>query len=271
VALSSLTFHNWTGTVNNGVSRGPIVIRGSDIVPLTDITLSDFSMWTVNQNKILNQCKNVYGTGYCAATSTPGARLTTFTTTVTTASPPAGFTNPTRPIWGVSDYGTAIPIPIYTPAVFWSPVSSGVASPGSASKEKAVKTSSVSVPASTATGASKSSSYTVTKSSTPPYVAAEATAKSTVKVGSSSIPATSKLTSVEVAGSGTSSAPSSRVINSGTILGEYYKCGGQGWTGTGTCESGTTCVAQNEWYSQCLATATTNAEHELDDVPELLM
>lgn len=90
-------------------------------------------------------------------------------------------------------------------------------------------------------------------------------------MGPSSIPATSKLTSVEVAGSGTSSAPSSRVINSGTILGEYYKCGGQGWTGTGTCESGTTCVAQNEWYSQCLATATTNAEHELDDVSELLM
>jgi rhamnogalacturonan hydrolase len=236
-------------------------------VPLTDITLSDFSMWTVNQNKILNQCKNVYGTGYCAATSTSGAYLTTFTTTVTTTSPPAGFTNPTRPIWGVGDYGTAIPIPIYTPAVFWSPVSSGVASPGSASTGNAVKASSVSVPASTATGASTSSSYAAAKSSTPPYVAAEATTKSSVKVGPSSIPATPKLTSVEVAGSETSSAPSSTVMNLGT-LGEYYQCGGQGWTGTGTCESGTTCVAQNEWYSQCLATTTTNAERELDDVSE---
>ncbi len=68
--------------MNNGVSRGPIVIRGSNIVPLTDITLSDFFMWTVNQNKILNQCKNVYGTGYCAATSTAAA-LAAFATTVT--------------------------------------------------------------------------------------------------------------------------------------------------------------------------------------------
>jgi hypothetical protein len=149
-------------------------------------------------------------------------------------------------------------------------VSSGMASPSSTSTKTVVKTSSVSVPASTATGASTSSSYAAAKSSTPPYVAAEATTKSSVKVGPSSIPATSKLTSVEVAGSETSSAPSSTVTNSGT-LGEYYQCGGQGWTGTGTCESGTTCVAQNEWYSQCLATATTNAERELDDVSESRM
>ncbi|PMD24596.1 glycoside hydrolase family 28 protein [Hyaloscypha hepaticicola] len=126
VALSGLTFKNWTGTVDNGLSRGPIVIGGSNVVPLTDIMLSDFSMWTVNENKILNQCKNVYGTGYCAATSTAAA-LAAFTTTVTTTSPPAGFTSPTSPAWGVAGYGITIPIPVYTPAVFWSPVSSGVA------------------------------------------------------------------------------------------------------------------------------------------------
>jgi rhamnogalacturonan hydrolase len=237
-------------------------------------------MWTVNQKKILNQCKNVYGTGCCAGTSTAGASLTTFTTTATTTSPPAGFTSPTRPIWGVSGYGTTIPIPVYTPAVFWSPVSSGVASPSSTSTKTVVKTSSVSAPASTTTGASNSSSYVVAKSSTSLAVAVVTTTKSTpivgattnssAKVGSSSIPATSKLTSVEVAGSETSSAPSSTVTNSGT-LSEYYQCGGQGWTGTGTCESGTTCVAQNEWYSQCLATTTTGAESELDDVSESRM
>ncbi|TVY13083.1 putative rhamnogalacturonase A, partial [Lachnellula arida] len=58
VALSSLTFTNWTGTVANGVSRAPIVIRGSDIVPITDIVLSDFSMWTESGSTLLNQCKN---------------------------------------------------------------------------------------------------------------------------------------------------------------------------------------------------------------------
>jgi endo-1,4-beta-xylanase len=29
--------------------------------------------------------------------------------------------------------------------------------------------------------------------------------------------------------------------------------GGQGWSGATACVSGTTCVAQNEWYSQCLS------------------
>ena len=48
VALSGLTFRNWTGNVDNGVSRGPIVIRGSDQVPLTDITLSEIDIWTLN-------------------------------------------------------------------------------------------------------------------------------------------------------------------------------------------------------------------------------
>ncbi|TVY51695.1 Rhamnogalacturonase A, partial [Lachnellula cervina] len=61
VALSSLTFTNWTGTVSNGASRAPIVIRGSDIIPITDITLTHIDMWTQSGTKLLNQCKNVYG------------------------------------------------------------------------------------------------------------------------------------------------------------------------------------------------------------------
>ncbi|RFU23591.1 hypothetical protein B7463_g12747, partial [Scytalidium lignicola] len=45
----------------------------------------------------------------------------------------------------------------------------------------------------------------------------------------------------------TSSAPT------GGTLPEWSQCGGQGWTGSGTCVSGTTCVYSNPWYSQCLA------------------
>jgi rhamnogalacturonan hydrolase len=154
--LSGLTFNNWTGTVDNGVSRGPIVIRGSDIVPLTDITLSNFDMWTVNQNEILNQCKNVYGSGYCAGTSI-GLPLTTFTTTATMTSKPSGFTSPVSPPWGVSGYGITIPIPVYTPAVFWSPVSSGVA---------AVVSTSSSFLASTTKASTKSTANSIIASST---------------------------------------------------------------------------------------------------------
>lgn len=164
--------------MDNGLSRGPIVIRGSNVVPLTDIMLSDFSMWTVNENKILNQCKNVYGTGYCAATSTAAA-LAAFTTTVTTTSPPAGFTNPTSPAWGVAGYGITIPIPVYTPAVFWSPVSSGVASGSSSAIAAVVKTSSISVPASRTLAVSKFASSALVKSSSSLPVAIVAGTKST--------------------------------------------------------------------------------------------
>jgi rhamnogalacturonan hydrolase len=126
VELTGLTFKNWTGTMDNGAQRGAIRIAGSDQVPLTDITLQDFKMWTVNGKKVLNKCNNVYGTGYCAATSTAGKSLTTFTSTQTSTAAPSGFTSPTKPTWGVSGYGTTDPIPVYTPAAFWKPVSSGV-------------------------------------------------------------------------------------------------------------------------------------------------
>ncbi|KAF8853754.1 concanavalin A-like lectin/glucanase [Acephala macrosclerotiorum] len=39
--------------------------------------------------------------------------------------------------------------------------------------------------------------------------------------------------------------------SSGTIA-KYYQCGGTGWTGSGSCVSGTTCTKQSAYYSQCL-------------------
>ncbi|CUA74336.1 hypothetical protein RSOLAG22IIIB_05498 [Rhizoctonia solani] len=42
----------------------------------------------------------------------------------------------------------------------------------------------------------------------------------------------------------------------------YGQCGGQGWTGSTTCASGSVCTYVNAWYSQCLpgtATATATA------------
>ena len=280
VALTSLTFNKWTGTVDNGVSRAPIVIRGSDIVPLTDITLSNFDMWTVNQNKIENQCKNVYGSGYCAGTSTAGQTLTTFTTTVTTSTPPAGFTSPSSPAWGVSGYGVTIPIPVYTPAVFWSPGSAV------ASGKAAVETSSsASVPASTTKAAVQSSSFAVIKSSTSLIAAVIASTKSTMSTSlasSSSVAVETSSTSlvkstsvVDLAESSSTTRPTSVPVVSSMAtnldvngtLGEYYQCGGQGWTGTGSCVSGTACVEQNEWYSQCVAVALVKAgiESDVDD------
>ncbi|KUJ23727.1 pectin lyase-like protein [Mollisia scopiformis] len=188
VALSSLTFSNWTGTMDNGAERGAIVIRGSDIVPAVDISLEDFDMWTVNGNKVINQCKNVYGTGYCAGTST-AASLTTFTTSVTSTVAPTGFVTPTSPAWGISGYGTTDPIPVYTPAVFWSPASSGVAST-TASADGAVSAS-ASVAKSTAASSSLKTSSVVkvvsTSASLPTSIGSsiEASSSSSLAVTSS--------------------------------------------------------------------------------------
>jgi len=33
---------------------------------------------------------------------------------------------------------------------------------------------------------------------------------------------------------------------------KWGQCGGQGWAGATCCQSGSTCNAQNQWYSQCL-------------------
>lgn len=94
------------------------------MVPLTDITLTNFNMWTVNGNTIINQCKNVYGTGYCAGQS-PDPNPAPFTSMMTTANPPAAYTAYPDPAWGIkgTGYGVTIPIPVYTPAVFWAPAS----------------------------------------------------------------------------------------------------------------------------------------------------
>jgi len=35
-------------------------------------------------------------------------------------------------------------------------------------------------------------------------------------------------------------------------LAKYAQCGGSGWSGSGTCEAGSTCTVSNQWYSQCL-------------------
>ncbi|KAH0606910.1 uncharacterized protein H6S33_002898 [Morchella sextelata] len=45
---------------------------------------------------------------------------------------------------------------------------------------------------------------------------------------------------------------------------QWGQCGGSGYTGATTCASGSTCIAQNEWYSQCIpGTASTTTSSTL--------
>ncbi|KAH8586554.1 glycosyl hydrolase family 62-domain-containing protein [Bisporella sp. PMI_857] len=55
--------------------------------------------------------------------------------------------------------------------------------------------------------------------------------------------------------SGTSQAPSpspSSAPPTGCTTARYGQCGGSGFTGCTSCESGSQCTFSNEWYSQCL-------------------
>ncbi|KAH6844517.1 carbohydrate esterase family 5 protein [Chaetomium sp. MPI-CAGE-AT-0009] len=40
--------------------------------------------------------------------------------------------------------------------------------------------------------------------------------------------------------------------NNGNCAPKWGQCGGQGWQGATCCQSGSTCQASNQWYSQCL-------------------
>jgi len=50
----------------------------------------------------------------------------------------------------------------------------------------------------------------------------------------------------------TSTAQPQPTGGSGGSIPKYGQCGGIGWQGSGTCESGSTCVKSNDWYSQCV-------------------
>ncbi|KAK0113487.1 hypothetical protein ONS96_014351 [Cadophora gregata f. sp. sojae] len=250
VALSSLTFSNWTGTMNKGSSRGAIVIRGSDQVPATDITLSNFNMWTVNGNTVVNQCKNVYGIGYCARKST-GLPLATFTTSVTSTVAPAGFTPPASPVWGVAGYGTNIPIPVYTPAALWKPVSSGVGGSSVLATSK-VSVAAVQAPSTLTVVSAKKTSSSIpasTKLLSSSAKATSTTIKGAIPVTSSLVQSSSTFVAVVKTSSSTRAATTSSTV--GTIA-KYGQCGGNQWTGATDCVTGSTCVFQSQWYSQCL-------------------
>ncbi|KAF4633373.1 hypothetical protein G7Y89_g4748 [Cudoniella acicularis] len=66
--------------------------------------------------------------------------------------------------------------------------------------------------------------------------------------GTTASVATTLQTSTTSAPVSTTTAPST---NTGTID-KYGQCGGEDWTGAGTCVAGTTCTYSNAYYSQCL-------------------
>ena len=113
VALSNLTFRNWKGTEANGASRGPIKVNCADGAPCTDITISDFAMWTETGSKQWYSCRSGYGSGFCLKPDT--ANPTSYAATTTTVSlAPAGYSATTMPDDLSTAFGFTVSIPIPT-------------------------------------------------------------------------------------------------------------------------------------------------------------
>ncbi|KAL9948249.1 hypothetical protein D7B24_002307 [Verticillium nonalfalfae] len=67
-------------------------------------------------------------------------------------------------------------------------------------------------------------------------------------------PVTPPTTTTRAATTTTRVAPPTTTTAStgGPTAPKWGQCGGQGWTGPTVCAAGSTCQAQNQWYSQCL-------------------
>jgi len=91
VALSGLTFTNWTGTEANGNQRGPVQVKCADTAPCTDVTISDLEMWTESGSIQKYICRSGYGSGFCLHS---GSGTTSYTTTSTVSAAPSGYSAP---------------------------------------------------------------------------------------------------------------------------------------------------------------------------------
>ncbi|TGO65657.1 hypothetical protein BOTNAR_0075g00070 [Botryotinia narcissicola] len=132
VALTNITFRNFTGSIQNGAQRPALYLLASDYIPATNVTIKDVTIWTesgstsVNHiSNIFGQGDNVYGTndGLVSLGAGENPKTKTYTSTYTITSAPTGWATPTWPSWAVptTGYGTAVPIPVYTPAPLWKP------------------------------------------------------------------------------------------------------------------------------------------------------
>ncbi|KAK2627152.1 hypothetical protein QTJ16_003118 [Diplocarpon rosae] len=109
VHYSGLSFSGWRGTAANGLTRGPIKVICPDAVPCTDISITDFNMWTDTGKSVVNTCRNAYGSGGCLKGSGSGS-YPLVSQTVSTA--PAGYAAAKMENDLQSDFGTDVEIPI---------------------------------------------------------------------------------------------------------------------------------------------------------------
>ncbi|OJJ65902.1 hypothetical protein ASPBRDRAFT_667043 [Aspergillus brasiliensis CBS 101740] len=130
VSLSNLVFKNFSGSVADGARRPPLYLFASDLTFATNVTVEDFSVWTETGTTVVNKISNIFGTGDDSygendgiETLQSGESPYTYTSTYTITASPTNWQAPSTPTWALpsTGYGTASPIPVYTPAPLWRP------------------------------------------------------------------------------------------------------------------------------------------------------
>ena len=105
----------WSGTCANGLQRGPVKIMCADGAPCTDLSISDFAMWTETGSKEWYSCRSAYGDGgFClrdGSQSTPSYAAST----TTISSIPTGYTEAPKMADDLATaFGFTLSIPIPT-------------------------------------------------------------------------------------------------------------------------------------------------------------
>ncbi|KAJ6134255.1 hypothetical protein N7523_000577 [Penicillium sp. IBT 18751x] len=128
VTLSNLVFRNFSGSVADGALRPPLYLFASDLTFATNVTVEEFTVWTDSGTVIVNKISNIFGTGDDSygsdtriASLEAGQSPYPYTSTYTVTATPANWQAPTTPTWAApsTGYGTASPIPVYSPAPLW--------------------------------------------------------------------------------------------------------------------------------------------------------
>jgi rhamnogalacturonan hydrolase len=96
VQLNNITIRTWRGTEADGLERGPVKVVCADGAPCTDVTISDFAMWTESGDEQTYNCRSAYGSGTCLEDTDEGVAAYD-EVTVTVTSPPSNYTAATMP------------------------------------------------------------------------------------------------------------------------------------------------------------------------------
>ncbi|CAG7916521.1 unnamed protein product [Penicillium olsonii] len=136
--VTNITFSNFRSlaslyglsSVAEGTKRPPLYLIANDLTFATNVTVEDFTVWTESGTTVLNKISNIFGTGDDSYGSNDGIKSlgdgespSPYTSTYTITASPTNWQAPTTPTWAVpsTGYGTASPIPVYSPAPLWRP------------------------------------------------------------------------------------------------------------------------------------------------------